>query len=1214
MSELTPKQIKDLKVYETYKPQLELIEKSLNSNDSISTGLDLYRQLSNSISHRHNKTLVENKLRELSPSVKEALLIEKRIEKELKTESIKAQRRHLEQLENEILRSIPEDIPKKERKQIIDAINRQDIKKLEKLRKPKFDNPIISQIAKISQIPIAQAQKPEFRSLKSAKPVAQEEFTISNTAQGITTEEELEGILEIIEDLVGNNDPSDFKILIYEKTSMPSRKPFTLQLELTPDDTFTLPKNQYDALSDWIDNNIPGYIIGQGHQPNETFKVALFPANIDIDLIRNIKQSENINCVAALLLVHMEKLLANEHTSKKRMRIVGEWNKAIFENGVNEEDLEKLLCTIKVNVRAYDRFGVKIYENISNPSHKILEMNIAEYHACEYKPPKRKLLGYKKAKHVIHTHEEIDDLIAKGTIKLFTDKNTNIHQLAEKYEFPVNCTKDNKHLNIKDIKLDRAYITNSTVYKTYVPRKFEIFKDTFITNKKSICYVSDLKTTFKNYKFNDLLKTPKKSLLMNYDIKSLLWQHPNYEQIIKNGISNGSKILKLDRCNSFRSTLADKDFRGYPTLMQHYKVSNQQVAREIAERFEGNAYIIFNEELKENNKFMFLEGNYLYPIQAVRDAIRLNINFTIEYIEFSLRSTKDIYPLHFIKKENNGDFCTLNGALNPKNTIEILETYNSNEFLNCLLYCQRNNYEILQIDPKNLFKNTSFIYDMYSYELQNNIKNEFAESADISLEDNGPFVIKYSVGKKGYISKNIYNHNVYYARRALVNKLIDFSKDKSLEVKIIHINIDSITMVCKDPEIVKSKFDIISKEEKKVKPIEEILGRWQIEDKYIFWRRQPKIYLSKESEKPDFTVYKTLPDDYFDLVKHVIGIAGTGKSYSITQKYEKLDNIKITSTSWITASDLPNAETIHKTLKYLPTFTDEGIKWAFSKESKDIRLRNPIVIIDEAYKLPKSFLDHAKKYNPYVFFLLVGDPYQLQPIEGVAIPTPINHIKLEQNFRFDDSKLFDLVNHIVSEIPNYDKKVEILDIQKSKIHISEYLNTLNEYMDEEITKIFYNNSNNMSFDFKISKNALLKEIESTKSIVLVPRKADKPSNETSLEKLKVGDNIILLEKIKGYKNGMIAEIIKLPNSKDTITVKFLERYKLTNDRLVLDLSQIGKKFESAKYMTIAKSQGQTFGYEYEKIYINISKMKNMRDLYVAISRAKSLEQIKFVSF
>ena len=386
----------------------------------------------------------------------------------------------------------------------------------------------------------------------------------------------------------------------------------------------------------------------------------------------------------------------------------------------------------------------------------------------------------------------------------------------------------------------------------------------------------------------------------------------------------------------------------------------------------------------------------------------------------------------------------------------------------------------------------------------------------------------------------------------------------------------------------------------------------------------------------------------------ITGKAGTGKTTLLGEIVTQLENkgkyVAVTAPTGVAAHNAGGV-TLHSLLHiplcvYLP-----GIKILdlYSLHKFDIEVVNKldVLIIDEISMVRCDLMDaiddilrhYRKNNNPFggVQLIMLGDLYQLMPVVTDEDEEMLRNY-YKKSFYFFDSKVMQNFNYSVIEL----QKVYRQD-QRSFIRLLNKIRRgkLTERGQEKLNSIHrprykgYGNTNQIVITTHnwMARSRNKKHLSRLKGELFEfkastrdwPKYIDYPTKYKL--KLKIGARVMFIQNKRGdYYNGMLGTIEDI--DEDVISVRAddgnrlinvfrykwtYEKYHLNKKTKTLEIIQAGSfsqfPLKLAWAITIHKSQGLTF----DNVVIDAGQSFAPGQVYVALSRCKTFENIKLLS-
>lgn len=372
----------------------------------------------------------------------------------------------------------------------------------------------------------------------------------------------------------------------------------------------------------------------------------------------------------------------------------------------------------------------------------------------------------------------------------------------------------------------------------------------------------------------------------------------------------------------------------------------------------------------------------------------------------------------------------------------------------------------------------------------------------------------------------------------------------------------------------------------------------------------------------------------------VTGKAGSGKTTFLKYLIENTKKECIVTAPTGVAAINAGGVTLHSLfgIPFGPITPYDRLDFKFNKWKREMLRRLDVLIIDEISMVRPDVLDTVDRKLRMVCdtsepfggkqVVMFGDLFQLPPVvknderklladyyndfyffnANVWKHTGFHVVELTKIFRQSDQTFIDILNRIRTYDVTSDeldvlgelKNREIYDDFKGEyIHICTHRKDVEEINNKELGTV-----GTMQFDSAIKDKF--------------------PDSSMPCDahlKLRVGARVMALtnDKQKGYYNGMLGEVVFMTPDEITAkmdngaTVKF-ERHTWSNMQYVLEGDEIKKTeigsctqfpLTLAWAITIHKAQGLTF----DKIALHVSRTFCPGQLYVALSRCRTLEGI-----
>ena len=391
----------------------------------------------------------------------------------------------------------------------------------------------------------------------------------------------------------------------------------------------------------------------------------------------------------------------------------------------------------------------------------------------------------------------------------------------------------------------------------------------------------------------------------------------------------------------------------------------------------------------------------------------------------------------------------------------------------------------------------------------------------------------------------------------------------------------------------------------------------------------------------------------------ITGSAGTGKSSAVfkfiedLKKQNKDKNIVVTAPTGIAAINIGGA-TFHSTFKYpvKPILKSDkeydNIKVKFAKIWDIV----DVIVIDEVSMLRVDVFDLfcyqlksiEKRQNRHIQLILIGDFFQLAPVihplHMDALMMDYNNIKITRGFIFTSQYWMNLGLKPIylREVIRQKDEEFVKNLELVKVGNVEGIRWINQHA--KISSIPDDKSIilcSTNKEVEEINNRKLREIDCESEFfeateIIIPGREEEISENSlpnsRLVELKVGARVTSLrnDKNRAYQNGSLGTVLGIDVKAGSVTVQFdngnrRDVHICTWDIKVFDKDEKGKLKEVvidsftqiplklAYAVTIHKSQGQT----YDSIIIQPDKIFAPGQLYVALSRCKSISGITLTS-
>lgn len=388
----------------------------------------------------------------------------------------------------------------------------------------------------------------------------------------------------------------------------------------------------------------------------------------------------------------------------------------------------------------------------------------------------------------------------------------------------------------------------------------------------------------------------------------------------------------------------------------------------------------------------------------------------------------------------------------------------------------------------------------------------------------------------------------------------------------------------------------------------------------------------------------------------ITGGAGVGKSYLINE-YKKLNqdkNILLCAPTGVASINIGGC-TLHRTFRIPVKLLTPNEPLINYQEVMSILRRVDIIIIDEISMCREDVFNYVCRYIKYenqdrinnqyrqgtlpIKLILVGDFYQLPPVitsnEKNAFAQLYNNSTgfafQSESWKELDIKTFELTTVVRQSDKEFSNCLN--HIRKNQNPDLDFLNfnKCDNYIDNAI---YLCSVNSMADEFNQKKLDMLNTKEKTFTMrktgdVSKIKKSDLCVNEVLT--LKIGCRVmaVINDTDDAYQNGSLGTVVDFTDN-DDVVVQLDNGLKVTFTDHCFDIidytvsgegksASVSKDIIASYYqiplklayaITIHKSQGQT----YDSVNIDLSKIFADGQLYVALSRCKSIQNMHFNGF
>lgn len=435
-------------------------------------------------------------------------------------------------------------------------------------------------------------------------------------------------------------------------------------------------------------------------------------------------------------------------------------------------------------------------------------------------------------------------------------------------------------------------------------------------------------------------------------------------------------------------------------------------------------------------------------------------------------------------------------------------------------------------------------------------------------------------------------------------------------------------------------------------------------ENYIVVETKQKV--SKRAAKPpesedDFDGDNENLNKITDLIQKgenlfITGYAGTGKSY-ILNKLKKKFQIDVTSTTGLAAVNV-QGQTIHSWTGV--GICNKSVEDVIEKILQRTKLKKQIseckiLAIDEISMLDAKTFDYIDEVlrnlrsgdKPFggIQVLLFGDFFQLPPVEkdnGFCFNSKtwqalnLQTIFLEKIYRQSDAKFIKSLNNLrLNQLTEddirlfYDREVNYDTYESDILHIFSTNQEADNYNASKFNSVkkplhVFNSVDKIYRKraiITVDKNNLDERL--TNFDLKTLETFDKSCKAPSALELKEGCRVMLLKNLnfnKGLINGACGTVLELKKTKeeDYILVQFDNKEEEVITKHIFEAYRDGEVVVSREQyplrlaygITIHKSQGMTL----DKLIVDCNRIFECGQVYVALSRIKSLDGLYLKSF
>lgn len=915
------------------------------------------------------------------------------------------------------------------------------------------------------------------------------------------------------------------------------------------------------------------------------FKVEVFDTNGN-STVRRVRDSKTEeNCLIKVFREHLNTYALHHKKPRKAInKLLDKVNTDVYENGMTIEQGEEVAEKMPFNTNFYilKSCDSKLY----NPYHLVksvdkqssiraLDVLLFRDHASkirDLKMPKEEFIETENYEHHIVSQQE---LIAKYV----ENPNCQIRLTANGEGF---------------------LVVDKILYKTYNP----------ISQPKAVSRTNEAKLIANTERVANLNRSELLSKKLNDCCpRNVMFK---FQEVKK-------QYYKYDKCNSYRACLYNAineqpdglkhvKFNGFPVRYDEYKITDQTLVNDILEKFEGEAYITIEQELTKFQKQFYPLTKGVYQFVKIRALKHYNIAFKVEYVRISrmLQPADKLFgKLMTAKgKEFNLMFNALNGNFKMNDYTNTIISQSRADIIDVFRYCLHN-----EITPTawNCDNGDSDVYtDLTSVCIGTTDRNEMNYTNQY-----GVYSVSYKTEVPHYKKRaEVYGHVIAIQQATIFSTIMNLlNKNVITNDDIVKSRIDSI-IVKKD---LKNHLPIITQRTKQRMKTTEMFKCWQKEAIKEYELTENLHSVLDEQETFDMPTNE-FNKEILNLSSRLILLAngGAGKTYYVNNL--NLDNMLFTTTKNVNARE-NNGHTIHSLLGFKVT---DNASDRFDKKRSHVNKNFSSLFYDEATSIDKEFLDELVGQYKYMPIILAGDFVQSLPVGGIS-----KSIKMSKNYNeFDvrewtawhrfkladgrpDEKMIELQKYLRNIVIENDAKdtnpsQQICD----KKMLTDLKRRMNNFINHE-------DQPKVLKDRIIHKHQLRTIIQNARNtgkkvVLLTENNYHRVIYNESLSNSSWQDNMPISWKLntKIYKNGDTG-VLKIVNKNDKQSYQIV----FDNPKLpVYECDTIPPHVDKAHSYSIMMTQGLTFDHD-TIVIVDCRTMKKHRDLYLACSRPRSIENL-----